>query len=482
MKKIISIFILPLTILMADLTLSGGQLVGGTNSPQTQTPSIETGGVPSQTPSIETGGIPSELTGTIYYVSNTGSDTNNGTSEATPWKTLDKAFGQALNPGDGVLFERGSSWQTDDEINLKNGSPSGYVVYGAYGEGPKPILTNAEDKNDPSDWTNEGGNRWSTVTTSNAYVSSDRTKLAQVIINGESSNKLVFHNDVGALNEQGEHCHNESTGKTTIYSVGNPATYYSDIKVAAKTRGVIRPNGRSYWIIDGIHLTNSNFGIVGVGGVSNFKIRNCEVSWIGGALAGSDARYGNGIEFWASHSNGEIYNNKIYQCYDAGITSQYQGTSSAHMSNINVHHNILYQNGGNYEYFNRSSDGSSTNMRVENNIMFNAGGWKMGQAGHSTSWGKNIMLWSHRSNSVPHNGFYIRNNIMWKTVGNREDINGGWSGSDFTIENNTYTKASTLFNDSSNLIGDPLFVDEDNLDFHIQSGSIAVGAGLYTTP
>ncbi len=425
--------------------------------------------------------LPSEITGTIYYVANDGDDSANGTSEATPWETMDKAMGQALSPGDGILFKRGDSWMVDNEPNLKSGTSSGYVVYSAYGSGEPPIFHGGHDKNSTSDWTSVGTNKWETRTLSSAHINSDdRTKLSALILNGEPSPKLVFHNNIGALSSQGEHCHNEGSGDTTVYSVGNPADFYDDIRVSPKTRGLFRIVGRDYWIMDGLQIKWAMHGIVTTSDPSYFKIRKNKVGGIGGALAGDEDRFGNGIEMWGSHNNGEVTLNEIYQCYDAGITSQYDGdTPNQHMLNISVHHNIFRQCAGSYEYFSRSSGGSTTNMKVENNIMFDAGGsWKMQQDGHSDNWGKNVMLWSKRSNSVPHNGFHIRNNIMWRTDGTKEDIHGGWTGSDFNIVNNTYTRASTLFNDASNLIGDPLFVNESTLDLHVQSGSNAIGTGL----
>ncbi|MGL4612158.1 MAG: right-handed parallel beta-helix repeat-containing protein [Trueperaceae bacterium] len=48
-----------------------------------------------------------QATGTTYYVSGTGNDTNNGLSETTPFKTLQKAA-NLTNPGDRVLIMNGT--------------------------------------------------------------------------------------------------------------------------------------------------------------------------------------------------------------------------------------------------------------------------------------------------------------------------------------------------------------------------------------
>lgn len=79
-------------------------------------------------------------TGTIYYVSPTGNDTtNNGTSQATAWKTVGKVDAAALQPGDAVYFQGGASF-TDNSLspgggaNL-NGSQGHPITFGSYGTG-----------------------------------------------------------------------------------------------------------------------------------------------------------------------------------------------------------------------------------------------------------------------------------------------------------------------------------------------------------
>ena len=47
------------------------------------------------------------VTGTAYYVSNSGDDNNDGLTEDTPWKSFDKVSNADLKSGDGVFFQRG---------------------------------------------------------------------------------------------------------------------------------------------------------------------------------------------------------------------------------------------------------------------------------------------------------------------------------------------------------------------------------------
>ncbi len=47
---------------------------------------------------------------TNYYVSSSGNDANSGTSESSPWKTLNKVNSFTPKPGDQILFKRGDEW------------------------------------------------------------------------------------------------------------------------------------------------------------------------------------------------------------------------------------------------------------------------------------------------------------------------------------------------------------------------------------
>ena len=42
-----------------------------------------------------------------YYVSNSGNDSNPGTSESLPWQTLTKVNTMSFKAGDQILFKRG---------------------------------------------------------------------------------------------------------------------------------------------------------------------------------------------------------------------------------------------------------------------------------------------------------------------------------------------------------------------------------------
>ncbi len=81
---------------------------------------------------------PGTGTGTTYYVSPSGDDSNAGTSQAAPWKSLAKVTGSTFGPGDSVLFEGGATFSgcpTFSGDKIKSTSTAPFTV-GAYGTGP----------------------------------------------------------------------------------------------------------------------------------------------------------------------------------------------------------------------------------------------------------------------------------------------------------------------------------------------------------
>ena len=87
---------------------------------------------------------------TSYYVSTTGSDTNNGLSENTPFLTITKVNSLTLIAGDKVLFKRGDTFVGQLIISHSgtNGSP---IIYDSYGTGALPILSGSNGSNGVAD-------------------------------------------------------------------------------------------------------------------------------------------------------------------------------------------------------------------------------------------------------------------------------------------------------------------------------------------
>ena len=90
---------------------------------------------------IPAGAVKVKSTQKTYYVSSSGSDANNGTSPATPWKTIAKTYnGAKYHPGDSILFKRGDTLEGQFYYVSFAGTPDSPIVIGAYGTGERPII------------------------------------------------------------------------------------------------------------------------------------------------------------------------------------------------------------------------------------------------------------------------------------------------------------------------------------------------------
>jgi parallel beta-helix repeat protein len=101
----------------------------------------------------------SVLSATKYYISSDGDDKNDGKSELTAWKTIEKvnSYFQIFNSGDEILFRRGDTFYGTIYIT-KSGSSGNNIIIGAYGDGSDPVITGLETL---ESWTNETGGIWS---------------------------------------------------------------------------------------------------------------------------------------------------------------------------------------------------------------------------------------------------------------------------------------------------------------------------------
>lgn len=90
-----------------------------------------------------------------------GDDGRDGLTPATAWRSLTKVNDSPLQPGDSLLFRRGATWR--GQLIPHSGDRQRPVTYGAYGDGPKPILLGSAPMDRPEDWTDNGNGIWATA-------------------------------------------------------------------------------------------------------------------------------------------------------------------------------------------------------------------------------------------------------------------------------------------------------------------------------
>ncbi len=298
------------------------------------------------------------MTGTTYYVSEkNGNDENDGKSPETAWKTI-AGLKKVRFPkkGTSILFERGGIYRGN--IGVTAG-----VIYGSYGEGPKPlIMQSRKNYADPALWQET---EWP-----NVYLCADQ--LVNVGVIG-------FDHD---LQNYGEGCYDETYGlimNPNTLGVTGPESLNGDLQFFCELPGGSTGKygnlylyceggnpgkrfksieiGENITILTGagndITIDNLSFkftgghGMGGAGGCKNRTITNCVWSWIGGSVLSTNdnsrvTNYGNAIEIYGACDGYDVINNWMYQIYDTGVTHQRSSsTGNCIQRNINYLSNLI---------------------------------------------------------------------------------------------------------------------------------------------
>jgi parallel beta-helix repeat protein len=209
-----------------------------------------------------------------YYVDATGgNDSNNGISEATPWKTIVQVNSNSFSPGDSILFKKGAMWRERMTVP-SSGSTGNVITFGAYGTGAAPIISGSNLIT--GGWSKDSANIWkSTVTTrpTIVYFNGSHGKLVAAKANITSEFKWYWVANV-----------------LYVWSPpdSDPSAYYASpgIEAGARTRA-LQTNNKTYVTFDGLTLrdANTNDSVVNVGSniVTSIVFQNCVVERGGGS-------------------------------------------------------------------------------------------------------------------------------------------------------------------------------------------------------
>jgi len=379
--------------------------------------------------------------GTVYYVSNGGSDLNSGKSSRTAWATLSKVSNADLKDGNTVLFERGGTWR--GSLTAKAG-----VTYSAYGSGDKPeIFGSLQNYSVREKWKGTG--------TPNVYVydqvfSNDAGVL--VFNGGEfyTCKKVVgldgFTGDISQLKNDLEMFHGLTDKKIYLYSdKGNPADRFSSIEFCLKNH-IIRVEGDNV-VIDNLCLKFGGAHGISSGSRNGLKVTNCELGWIGGSIQRETTRYGNAVEIYGACRDYVVDHCYIHQIYDAGITHQYKNSNSTQtitMENVTYSNNLIEYCSYSIEYFldQPLSEGDlMRNISFTNNICRYAGygfGWQRpNKVARHIQGG-----WLGGKRKYPAENFRIEGNIFDRSVDVLLSVSALKEEHLPRMENNVYVQAA----------------------------------------
>lgn len=321
---------------------------------------------------------------TTYYVSNSGSDNNSGTSTSAPWKTLAKVSSfTGFVAGDAILFNRGEVFYGMLKIN-NSGSSGKPITYGAYGSGADPIITGFTTV---STWTNLGSNIWESSTaisnlpyTNLVVVNNVNTPMGRIPNTGlysyqsftrGTNNTITSSNLTGSTNWTGAELAMYNTtftivrnriisesGGTLTYTPlstdlgiefanqgfiiqNDPRTldvknewYYNPSTKKIRVYSSVTPtgiqvstldsliyiNGKSYITIDNISLTGANRASIHLAGSSHITVQNCDINF-----SGRDGIFSTS----ATASFNTVQNCTINNCNNDGINFYYTATTNS---------------------------------------------------------------------------------------------------------------------------------------------------------
>jgi hypothetical protein len=220
---------------------------------------------------------------TKYYVKNAGNDLNTGLSDAQAWSSIQKVNAAAsgiFHAGDSILFKRGDTWRIRLWID-DCGTSDAWLTYSAYGTGDKPKFFNSVSANETSDWTEVSANIWQN---SNVNFTID---VANLVFNDEESCGTKLMTATPTFTTQGQFWYDFVNDRIRLYSVGNPATFYTNIECVLKNYSIMGLNVK-YVIIENLDCRYAHFGIIIQGypdpaNISHHVIlRDCDFSYIGG--------------------------------------------------------------------------------------------------------------------------------------------------------------------------------------------------------
>ena len=358
-----------------------------------------------------------DVKGTCYYISSiNGDDKNDGKSPATAWKSFTNLYKIWQNglvvtsipkAGDGVFLERGSVFRQYeagdyDYLKLAHG-----VIYGAYGTGEKPLITNSFDLGSKTGkWV---ATEWDNVWRLDAdihdmpgnivFKKGDSESWGIFVVTPDPDNPFSGENSIPygwvsngeesfesggvPFSSPGSLCHNleyigdKANGGLWVYcDRGNPGEIYDEI-IISRSGDLISYYGESLMTTMPTRLDNVAVKYTGGGGffmfdAENVYVTNCVFEWIGGQYQDGTTRFGNAVQNWGSCDGVVITDCYFKDVYDAAVTTQ--GRNGV-MRNFYSNGCVLNRCDLSYEFFNDGNDGASelVNLYLTDNYVIDNG-------------------------------------------------------------------------------------------------------------
>ena len=315
------------------------------------------------------------ITGTKYYISAEGNDSNNGLSPKTPLKTINAIDVYDLKPGDAVLFERGSIFRLLEQYN-----PAPGVIYGSYGEGRKPIILGSPENFAKATW--QPSNKKNVWYTSYLYAYPCGAFFDQ----GKEIGYMKYN--LRTLTKNTDFWCDTDTARLYVYcDKGNPADVWDSIEISqtgcyfkllASVNHVTFDNICMRYTDSGVGANYNNHFLTGT---------NLELGFTGGQQFASGNRAGNAFAQWYGGEAFTINHSWIYQTFDSAVSPQGNAGPNFYYDNMSICDNLFEYNNADIEFWDHGhsvagANGITTtysrfkNFKMDGNICrFTSLGW-----------------------------------------------------------------------------------------------------------
>ncbi len=265
--------------------------------------------------------------GEVRYLSNAGSDSADGKTPATAWRTIEK-LNASLPAGATALLRRGDVFYGG--VRLPAGRDAAHrTTLTAYGEGPKPVITATKIiKPDPSVWEDCTHCFWRVAITNEAThtgLKGGDPDPGFLIVDGEMKPWKRF--DPSDLVMPWDFCGRD--GYIYVHATNNPALLAKEIAIAVNEHAV---SFNSHFAASNLFIRAT--GAHGMAGGwsgrtirEDIRISDCDFADIGGSECyncwrGFHIRYGNGVEFGSNCRDAIVERCTFRGVYDTATTMQ----------------------------------------------------------------------------------------------------------------------------------------------------------------
>ena len=388
-----------------------------------------------------------------YYVSTSGNDSNPGT-EIQPWRTIQKAA-NTLIAGDTVFIKAGT--YNERVIVQNSGALNNYIVFSNYQDDTVII-----DGNGIS-W----GQNWNGLfdISNKSYIKVSGLKIKNADYGGfwiENSDHVIIENN---------YTYNTFSSGIGVWNSSYVTIKNNEIELACndgEQECITVANSNNCEIYEN-NVHDNGSGTNGGEGI-DIKQGSHDINVFKNIVHHLNERIGIYADAWDTLTyNINIYQNIVHDCGNNGmvVQSEMGGT----IEYVSFYNNIVYRNkwdGIAVGSVTASDTVNSTpvyHIKIINNTLYKNGEILNG-------WGFGILVNNPYAQDIT-----IRNNICSENsaqIGVQQIDSGGIIDHNLLYGNNTASGA-VYGNDS--IIGNPLFIDSNLFDFHLQNNSAAIDNG-----